>query len=102
MDVLKGSITKNYLHFLLPTLLASISSSLYCLADVFFIAQGSGAMGLAALNICMPIFEISATIIEGIIYSKCLTNKKINGYLLSVILNLSSYFIGLIINYIIW
>ena len=62
MDVLKGSITKNYLHFLLPTLLASISSSLYCLADVFFIAQGSGAMGLAALNICMPIFTIYSAI----------------------------------------
>lgn len=62
MDVLKGSITINYLHFLLPTLLASVSSSFYCLADVFFIAEGSGAMGLAALNICMPIFTIYSAI----------------------------------------
>lgn len=62
MNVLKDSISKTYLHYLLPTLLASVSGSLYCLADVYFIAEGSGSLGLAALNIVMPIFAIYSAI----------------------------------------
>ena len=53
-------------------------------------------------NILLPIFEIIAFIVEGFIYHKCLNYKKINGFLLSLILNLSSYFIGTLINNIIW
>ena len=44
------------------------------------------------------ILEILAFITEGFIYKKVLKYKKMNPYLLSIILNLSSYFIGEIIN----
>ena len=37
---------------------------------------------------------------EGYVYSKYLDNKKMNFYKLSAILNMSSYLIGILINYI--
>jgi len=55
--------------------------------------------GLMPRNIVLLIFELLAVLSEGYVYSKYLDRKKINCYLLSVILNLSSYLFGLIINY---
>lgn len=51
-----------YGRFLLPTLIAVISNSLYCIVDVYFISVGSGNMGIAALNIAMPVFTIFSSI----------------------------------------
>ena len=48
------------------------------------------------------IFELIAFFIEGFIYNKVLKYKKINGYILSLILNISSYSIGHIVNYFVW
>lgn len=58
--------------------------------------------GLKARNICLYILEILVVLIEGFIYSKYLEKRKINGYLLSLILNIASYVIGLLINKIIY
>ena len=58
--------------------------------------------GLTARKVFVGIFEILVVIIEGAIYQKYLEKRKINGYLLSLILNASSYIIGLIINKIIY
>ena len=58
--------------------------------------------GLKARNISLYIFEVLVILIEGFIYSKYLERKKINGYLLSLILNIASYVIGLLINKIIY
>jgi len=44
------------------------------------------------------ILEIITLISEGFIYSKVLDFKKINPYVLSIILNLGSYLIGEVIN----
>ena len=54
--------------------------------------------GLKYRNISLIILEILVVVIEGNIYQKYLINRKINGYLLSLILNLSSFGIGLLIN----
>lgn len=59
-------------------------------------------VNIKTYNIALPIFELVAFIVEGFIYHKCLKNKKINGFLLSFILNLSSFFLGILINNIIW
>ncbi len=48
--------------------------------------------------ISLFILEILAFITEGFIYKKVLNYKKINPFLVSLILNLGSYFIGEIIN----
>lgn len=45
------------------------------------------------------IMEVLVVIIEGFTYKKILKFKKINPYVLSLILNASSYFIGELINY---
>ena len=48
--------------------------------------------------ISIGILELLAVLIEGFIYNKVLKYKKINPYVLSLILNLSSYLIGEVIN----
>ncbi len=58
--------------------------------------------GLFARRISMIILEILAIIIEGYIYKKNLNFKKIKPYILSFILNFSSYFLGILINHIIY
>ena len=54
--------------------------------------------GLKIAYIFLLIFEIFVVFIEGFIYRKYLDYKRINPYLLSFILNLSSYLFGLLIN----
>ena len=54
--------------------------------------------GIRERNISLIIFEIFIVFIEGFVYSKVLKYKRINFYLLSLILNISSYIIGEIIN----
>ena len=61
-SLLSEKIPKLYFRYLIPTLIATASNSLYCLADVFFISKGAGGTGLAALNICMPIFTLYSAI----------------------------------------
>ena len=58
--------------------------------------------GLELRDMWIIFLELSAFIIEGIIYYKVLNYKKINVFVVSLILNGSSYFIGEIINYIIF
>lgn len=48
------------------------------------------------------ILEILAFLCEGFIYYKVLRYKKINGFLLSLILNVTSYSLGIFLNNIIW
>lgn len=55
-------------------------------------------MGYNSQVISLIILELFAFISEGFIYSKTLKYKKINPYLISLILNLSSYLIGELIN----
>lgn len=56
--------------------------------------------GLLERNISLITLELLTLFIEGYIYKKVLNYKKINPYLISLILNMSSYLIGEIINYI--
>ncbi|MGG7177777.1 MATE family efflux transporter [Clostridium paraputrificum] len=57
IDLLKDDIKKLYLHYLFPTLGASLVTSVYVLFDTIFVGQGLGGDGLAALNINIPIFS---------------------------------------------
>lgn len=56
--------------------------------------------GLLERNIVLLILEFLAVIIEGFIYKKYLTYKKISPFMISIILNFFSFFCGEIINYI--
>ena len=55
--------------------------------------------GLLQRNICLVIFEIATLFFEGFIYYKYLNYKKINGFLVSAILNLASFAVGEMVNY---
>ena len=48
--------------------------------------------------ISLILLELFAFVSEGFIYNKVLNYKKINPFIISLILNLSSYLIGLLIN----
>lgn len=54
------------------------------------------------LTISIIILEIIVILIEGFAYKKVLKFDKINPYVLSLILNISSYFIGKLLNNIIY
>ena len=54
--------------------------------------------GVFERNIALLVLEITTLFTEGFIYLKCIERKKINPFILSLLLNLSSYGLGLIIN----
>ena len=58
--------------------------------------------GLRARYIVLIILELLTVIFEGFIYSKVLDYKKLNPYVISLMLNLGSYLIGEVINRIIY
>ncbi len=59
-------------------------------------------MGLHARYVVTIVLELLAFIIEGFVYKKYFKYDKINPFIVSFILNFSSYFIGKIINYLIY
>jgi len=58
--------------------------------------------GTVYRNILLIILEVAVVFIEGFTYKKVLKYNKINKYILSSILNISSYLLGNIISNIIW
>lgn len=58
--------------------------------------------GLFRKNIVLIFLELFAFLIEGFIYKRVLEYKKINGYLVSLILNIISYSLGIVINIVVW
>lgn len=60
--LLSEKVNVLYRKYLIPTLIGMLSNSLYCLVDVYFISQGAGNMGVAALNIAMPVFTIYSAV----------------------------------------
>ncbi len=58
--------------------------------------------GIVGRNICLYILEILAVIVEGFIYFKYFDYKKINPFLISLILNVCSYLVGVASNYLIY
>lgn len=57
-NLLSDNVKKLYLRYLLPSISATLVTSIYVLADTILIGKGVGADGLAALNIILPIFTL--------------------------------------------
>ena len=53
----KNKLRRDFFKYTLLNILSSVGMSVYILADTFFIAKGMGADGLAALNLCLPVFN---------------------------------------------
>ena len=56
---MKKKIVGELAHYLLPSMLAVMGTSLYILADTFFIAKAEGSNGIAALNLVLPLYSIT-------------------------------------------
>ena len=89
--ILKIKDKKDLLNILLVNLLTNpLLNAIIIYINVFY--------SIKARNISLIFLEIFVVFIEGFIYKKVLKYKKINCYLLSLILNFSSYILGTIIN----
>lgn len=86
---------KDYLNIILVNIVTNPLVVVFPIA--FYIQYGNEAK-----NISIIILEIFAFLFEGIIYCKYLKYKKTNGFLISFLLNFCSYFIGELINYILY
>jgi Na+-driven multidrug efflux pump len=58
MDLLSDSTNELFLRYLLPSISATLVTSIYILADTVMIGKGIGSNGIAALNIVIPLFTI--------------------------------------------
>jgi len=52
------SVRQEFFRYVLFNILGMLGLSFYILADTFFIANGIGAKGLAALNIAIPVYSL--------------------------------------------
>lgn len=93
--LLKVRYKKDLLNIILVNCLTNplvVVSSLYF--NLFY--------GISGRSISLIFLEISAVLVEGIIYMKFLRYSKVNPLLLAVILNGASFLTGEILNYIIF
>ena len=90
--ILKVKTKDDFINIILVNVLTNpIVTSFSFAINVFY--------SLECRNIFMIFIEFTVFIVEGFIYAKVLDYKKINGFKLSFILNLSSYLLGFIIIY---
>ena len=89
--ILKVKNKKDFINIVLVNIVTNpiVSSLPYILYLIY---------GIKYRIISLIILEVWAFITEGIIYKKYLNYKKMNSFILSLILNISSYLIGLIID----
>ena len=57
-DLIHLDIKKIFFKYLLPSISATLVTSIYVLADTIMIGKGIGAKGIAALNYILPIFTL--------------------------------------------
>lgn len=86
---------KDLLNVLLVNIL---TNPLVVTIPVFFNIK----FGVTGRNISLIVLELLVLIVEGLIYNKYITRRKINPFVLSLILNMSSYLIGEVINYLVY
>lgn len=55
---MQRSIEAEFARYVGPSMLGLAGNSCYILADTYFISRGMGSLGLAALNIALPFFNI--------------------------------------------
>ncbi|ABX42765.1 MATE family efflux transporter [Lachnoclostridium phytofermentans] len=58
LDLKKDSTRKLFFRYLLPSISATLVTSIYILADSIMIGKGVGPEGIAALNIVLPLFTL--------------------------------------------
>ena len=57
-NLLEDPIKALYRKYLLPSISATLVTSIYILADTMMVGRGVGAVGIAALNLLLPVFSL--------------------------------------------
>ena len=57
IDLLHDPVRNVFINYLIPSVSATMVTSIYILADTMMIGRGVGANGLAALNILLPMYS---------------------------------------------
>lgn len=57
-EFLKKPVRQLFFHYLMPSIFATMVTSIYVLADTIIIGKGLGATAMAALNIALPIYNV--------------------------------------------
>ena len=55
---MKSAVFRECIRYCIPSVLGMLGLSCYILADTFFIANGIGTDGLAALNLALPVYSL--------------------------------------------
>lgn len=58
LDLCRGNINSVFFQFLLPSIGATLVNSIYILGDTILVGRGVGSMGIAALNLLLPVFSL--------------------------------------------
>lgn len=56
--ILNQPVTGIFFRYVTPGVIGTVGLSLYVLADTYFIANGVGQLGLAAMSIALPVFNL--------------------------------------------
>ena len=57
IHILEDPVRKVFFSYLIPSVSATLVTSIYILADTVMIGRGIGAVGIAALNILLPLYN---------------------------------------------
>ena len=89
IDILRDPVRKVFINYLVPSVSATMVTSIYILADTMMIGRGIGAAGLAALNILLPMYStfygfgmmcgIGGSVLFGFSRGKC-EEQEAQGY----------------------
>lgn len=63
---MKRDMVKEYLRFILPTMLTFVIASIYSIVDGIFVGQAVGDSGLAGINVAYPVIALITAIGTGI------------------------------------
>ncbi len=58
LNLLEEPVQKLFIKYLMPSISATLVTSIYILADTLMIGRGVGPVGIAALNLLLPLFSL--------------------------------------------
>lgn len=58
VNLLEEPVEKLFIKYLVPSISATLVTSIYILADTLMIGRGVGPVGIAALNLLLPLFSL--------------------------------------------
>ncbi|MGL5098646.1 MAG: MATE family efflux transporter, partial [Fusobacteriaceae bacterium] len=59
-NLLNGNLKTQFMRYLFPAVAGNLSYGLLIFVDTVFIGRGVGALGLAALNVAIPVYTLVA------------------------------------------